>query len=161
MSFLLNILLFFVLICTEATHELISAPCRAAQPASNCRFPVIFKNTVKYWELSASQTVLSVQMQTFWRSDVLGTAPFPVHTNCDALSLPCSLVSVCPGKQNHGDLFSVSAAAAKEGPALQFWWESSDVTLVVLRQRSTASLLPPLPRCLSEHDPTITHQQYC
>lgn len=37
-------------------------------------------------------------------------------------------------------IFSVSAKAAKERPALQpllfFWWESCDVTLVVLRERS-------------------------
>lgn len=34
-SFLLSILLFFALICTEASGELVSVPCRAAQPASN------------------------------------------------------------------------------------------------------------------------------
>lgn len=63
-----------------------------------------------------------------------------VHTSCDALSLPCSLVSVCPGKQNHGELFLASAPAAKEGPALQpplfFRWESSDVTPVVPTERA-------------------------
>lgn len=46
-------------------------------------------------------------MQTFCTSDVSGVGGrrSRVHTSWDALSLPCSLVSVCPGKQNRGDLF--------------------------------------------------------
>lgn len=50
------------------------------------------------------------------------------------------MVSVYPGKQSHQDIFSVNCmkVAAKETRAASvlslFWWESSDVTLVVLTE---------------------------
>lgn len=75
--------------------------------------------------------------------------------------LPVSLVSVYPGKQNHRDIFSVDCmtVAGKESGAFQLlpplWWESGDVTLVVLTERTSASphrLLPASP--FLSHSPT-------
>lgn len=63
-----------------------------------------------------------------------------------------SMVSVLPGKQNQHDLFSINSlmVAAKESWAFQllslFWWESSDVILVVLTEcASPRHLLPASP----------------
>lgn len=91
--------------------------------------------------------------QTFW-----GLLRSPVHTRSDALSLPCSLVSVCPGKQNHGDLFQCLQRLPKKA---QPWWESADVTLEVLRERWMGLTLASPPRSLAQHHPAITHQQDC
>ena len=99
-------------------------------------------------------------MQTFWTSDVLGTARFPVHTSCDALSLPCYLVSVCPGKQNHGDFFSVCKGCQRTpSPSTSFiflvgkLWRHSGGSQGAFE----ASQLPPcLTVCLSTIPPLLT-----
>lgn len=121
-------------------------------------------NTVKRWEPSASLTVLFVQMQTFHTSDASGTAPFPVHTSCDALSLPCSLVSICPGKQNHGDLFQCLQRLPKKAQPFSLlyfsggkvvtspWWFSQSVQGLTVAS-------PPHRWRLAQHGPAITHQQ--
>lgn len=66
----------------------------------------LFMSAVKRWEPSASQALRFLRRcRHSARQMSRGRRRSRVHTSCGALSLPCSLVSVCPGKQNHGDLF--------------------------------------------------------
>lgn len=91
---------------------------------------------------------------------------FPLTASSIKPCLLSSMICVDPGKQNHYDIFSVNclSVAAKQSRAFQllavFWWESSDVILVVLTERTSVRpqhLLPASPFSLSQSD-TLSSQ---